>query len=384
MPIPEQRKDLRVGIKSGGTGIACRLLRLFALLWLSCRFLDAQGAATAFGDRQVVLETDAGTIVLEVYPSAAPNHVRKFLERVQNRFYEGTIFHRAVPGGMIQGGDPLTKDPARKELYGTGGLQELKFEPNPLPLAKGAVAAVLIPNQKDSAGAQFFLCVRDQLALNGQYTVFAQVAEGLDIASAISFQPADKDQKLLDRVAIRKAYLRDRPPPEVIPFTDTPAADLARYGARIQTDMGEIEVRFYPDAAPEHVRQFLRFARLGLYDGTLFQRVVPRFVVQAGLLASREPAVPEKYQPLRKPLRAEFSARKHERGILSMARGDDPDSAMDSFFVVLDSQPHLDNNYTVFGYVARGMEVADAISAVELKEEAPVKPIRIRVKVIEP
>ncbi len=372
--------------------VCCRLHFRSALLTLlllaaglACSSsLRAQESGPVLGSRQVVLETSDGKIILEVFPKAAPNHVQKFLERIESNFYVGTTFHRAVPGGIIQGGDPLTKDPSKRALYGTGGLKELKFEPNPLPLSKGMVAAVLIPNRKDSGGSQFFVCVNDQLQLNGQYTVFGRVEEGMEVVSAISFRTTDKEQKLEERVTIQKSYLRDRPAPEVIPFIDTPAGELAGYGALIQTDLGEIEVRFFAEAAPEHVRQFLRFAQLGFYDGTLFQRVVPKFVVQAGLLASRETAVPEKYKPWLKPLHAEFNKIKHERGILSMARGEDPHSAMDSFFIVLDSQPHLDDQYTAFGHVVKGMEVADAISAVELKEEAPVKPIRIRVKVLKP
>jgi cyclophilin family peptidyl-prolyl cis-trans isomerase len=363
---------------------AVRLLGWLIAALSGLSLLSAEEPAARLGNRQIVLETSAGSIVLEVYPLAAPNHVQKFLERVANHFYEGTIFHRAIPGGIIQGGDPLTKDPSKRTLYGTGGLQELKFEANPLPLTRGAMAAVLIPNQRDSAGSQFFICVHDQVQLNGQYTVFGQVAEGMEVVSAISTRPTDKDQKLEERVVLLKTYLRDRPAPEVIPFTDTPAGELSKYGARIQTDFGDIEVRFFAEDAPEHVRQFLRFAQLGLYNGTLFQRVVPKFVIQGGLLASREPAAPEKYKPLLRALHAEINAHKHERGILSMARGEDPHSGMDSFFIVLDSQPHLDDNYTVFGYVTKGMEVADSISAVELKEESPVKPVRLRIEVIQP
>jgi cyclophilin family peptidyl-prolyl cis-trans isomerase len=89
--------------------------------------------------------------------------------------YDGTTFHRAIRHGIIQGGDPLSKDPTAKEKYGTGGLNRLKPEINSQKHTRGAVSAVLVPNRPDSAGTQFFICISDQPALDGQYTVFARV-----------------------------------------------------------------------------------------------------------------------------------------------------------------------------------------------------------------
>ncbi len=171
--------------------------------------------------------------------------------------------------------------------------------------------------------------------------------------------------------------------PEVVPFVDTPVAELQKYRAVIHTALGDIRLAFYPQDAPEHVRQFLRFAKLGLYDGTTFLRVVPGFVLQGGLMDTRKPPVPDKYQPLLKPLKAEFNQHKHVRGILSMARTDDPNSGMDSFFIVLDTQPHLDGQYTAFGFVEVGMEVVDAIVARPVSGETPVDPVPLTVEVRE-
>ncbi len=88
--------------------------------------------------------------------------------------------------GIIQGGDPLSKDPAQAAKYGTGGLGVLRFEPNAEKHTRGAVSAVLVPGNRDSAGSQFFIAVTDQPALDGQYTVFARVAEGIAVAQKIS------------------------------------------------------------------------------------------------------------------------------------------------------------------------------------------------------
>jgi cyclophilin family peptidyl-prolyl cis-trans isomerase len=332
-------------------------------------------------DQQVVLETSRGEIIIDLYPAAAPNHVRKFVERVKSGFYSGTTFHRAIAYGIIQGGDPLSKDPSQRAAYGTGGLMELKQERNKISHKRGTLSAVLVPGNPDSAGSQFFICVTDQVQLDGQFTAFGRVVEGMEVVEKISQLPADAEQKLTERVEI-KARLRDRPPPEVIPFVDTPTEELAEYRAIISTELGEIELRFFAAEAPGHVRQFLRFARLGLYDGTTFHRVVPGFVLQGGMLATREAPVPAKHQEWLRNLPPEFNERRHIRGTLSMARGEEPDSAMDSFFIVLEEQPHLDGVYTAFGEVTRGMEIVEAIVSQPLDGETPTNPVRVAISVI--
>ncbi|HEV8130200.1 MAG TPA: peptidylprolyl isomerase [Acidobacteriota bacterium] len=332
--------------------------------------------------QQVVLETSTGIIVMEVFPGAAPNYVKKFLDRIDNGFYVGTTFHRAVPLGIIQGGDPLSRDPKKRDLYGTGGLNELKREPNQLSHVRGTVSGVLIPGNPDSAGSQFFICVTDQKQLDGQFTAFGRVVEGMEVVEKISQLPTDNEQRIEPRVEIAKTYLRDRPKPEPIPFAAATPEEMAKYRVVIATSLGNIEVALFPEVAPEHVRQFLRFAQLGLYDGTTFHRVVPRFVIQGGSISSRREPVPQRYAPLLKSLKAEFNSRLHVRGAVSMARTADPDSGMDSFFIVLEPQPQLDGKYSVFGQVVSGIDVVDAIASAPLNGERPIQQIEIRMKVI--
>src|SRR5882672_9950197 len=141
-------------------------------------------------NKQAVLDTSAGTIVFDLLADAAPNHVAHFITRAREGAYNGTIFHRVIANGIIQGGDPLSKDPAQSARYGTGGMRELRFERNGEQMSRGAVAATLAPSLPDSGGSQFFICIFDQLPLTGQYTVFARVAEGLNVAQKISQVPA--------------------------------------------------------------------------------------------------------------------------------------------------------------------------------------------------
>jgi peptidyl-prolyl cis-trans isomerase B (cyclophilin B) len=337
----------------------------------------AQSKNPIFGEKQVVIETNKGSIVLEVFPQEAPEHTTRFLERIRSSFYVGTTFHRGVRYGIIQGGDPLSRDQANFERYGSGGLGELDAEINDQSHVRGTVSAVLVPGNPDSAGSQFFICVTDQTQLDGQHTIFGRVVEGMEVAEQISTLEVDDQQRFLRRIEILKTYERPRPEPEKLPFADASPDELVQHTVRIKTDLGNVEIGFFPDTAAEHVRRFLQYSELGLYEGTTFHRVVPGFVIQGGSFYSRKPPVPEKYGSLMKPLKAEFNDKEHIRGIVSMARGEDPDSAIDSFFIVLEPQPSLDGKYTVFGYVVTGIDTVDGISQVPVRGEEPIFPVRI-------
>ena len=328
-------------------------------------------------NKQAVVTTSAGTFVIDLRPDLAPNHVAYFMKQARSGGYDGTIFHRVILRGLIQGGDPLSKDPAKSKLYGTGGLGVLKAEISSEKHTRGAVSAVLQPNKPDSAGTQFFVCASDQPALDGKHTIFGRVSEGMEVVQAISESPADANGRPNDRIEIRSVVIRDTPPPEPEPFAaDTPAS-LAQYRAVLETSAGAITVEFFPDKAPEHVRSFLRLASAGVLDGTSFHRVVRGFVVQTGWLTTRGPLT-QKQQKLVRPLQPEFSDAPHVKGILSMARGDDPASATTSFFIVTGNASSLDGKYTVFGRVVDGMAVVDAIEQAPLNGETPVTRIDLK------
>jgi peptidyl-prolyl cis-trans isomerase B (cyclophilin B) len=146
--------------------------------------------------------------------------------------------------------------------------------------------------------------------------------------------------------------------------------------------MGVITVSFSPDQAPNHVRNFLRLAQAGVYDGMAFHRVVKGFVIQSGHLPTRKEPLGEKQQSYIRPMKAEFSDQVHELGTLSMARTDDPDSATSSFFLVTARATALDGKYTVFGKVESGIEVVQKIEAVAVNGETPVERVELfRVRV---
>ena len=329
-------------------------------------------------NKQAVVETELGTIVIDLLAEAAPNHVGFFIKNAQDGTYVGTTFHRVVRQGIIQGGDPLSKDPAKVEAYGTGGFGVLRAERNAEKNSRGAVSAVVGGGNPDSGGTQFFICVADQPALDGTYDVFGRVSEGILVAQRISEIAADEKGRAKDRVAIRSVTIRDKPAVSPEPFSTESAAELSAYRAILQTSAGDIVLEFAPEKAPEHVRNFLRLAQAGVYNGMGVHRVAKGFVIQTGYLPSRSEPLSESQQRVVRNLQPEFNDTPHVKGTVSMARGDNPASADTSFFIVLGPSPVLDGKYTAFGRVADGLSVVDAIEQAPVNGEAPVTRIEIK------
>ncbi|MEO7191810.1 MAG: peptidylprolyl isomerase [Vicinamibacterales bacterium] len=356
-----------------------RLTILGALMWSQAAtrpvYFTAAGPVEAMRGKQAVVETSAGTIVIQLLPDAAPNHVALFMKLATEGAYAGTTFHRIVRYGVIQGGDPLSRDPARTAQYGTGGLNQLRFETNTERQTAGAVSAVLLNGQRDTAGAQFFICATDQPGLDGQYTVFGRVVDGLEVVQAISAAPADAQGRPLDRAEIRRVTIRDTPPE---PFVSATPAEMAAARVVLETTMGTIELEMLPDKAPETVRSFLRLADAGVYDGIKVHRVVPNFVVQTGALAYRIQPLTSAQQRLVHNMPPEFTDTPNVPGMASIARGDDPGSGSTSFFICIGQCRALDGKYTVFARVAAGQAVLDAMSGVPVNGEAPQTDIVVR------
>jgi peptidyl-prolyl cis-trans isomerase B (cyclophilin B) len=162
----------------------------------------SSGAETDARSPEAVVETDLGSFVIRLFPDVAPEHVRHFVETVRAGGYDGTVFHRAVPGQVIQGGDPLSKDPSREADYGRGGFGLLRAEPSKKSFTRGVVAAARCPTSPDTAGSQFFVVLTDQPALQGHYTLFGEVVSGMDVVDAIGDAGGD-DGKPRRRIEMR-------------------------------------------------------------------------------------------------------------------------------------------------------------------------------------
>jgi peptidyl-prolyl cis-trans isomerase B (cyclophilin B) len=169
-----------------------------------------------------VISTQFGDIVLEFFDDIAPKHVESFKLHAQNGYYNGTTFHRVIPGFMIQGGDPLTKSEDRSR-HGTGGNAakyfgigteseesswDLPAEFSATPHARG-ILSMARSNNPDSGGSQFFICVADARFLDNQYTVFGKVVSGMDVVDAIVSAPRDARDNPDDRIEM-KVRLEDK------------------------------------------------------------------------------------------------------------------------------------------------------------------------------
>ncbi len=153
-------------------------------------------------ETRAVIETKFGDIELRFFPDVAPNHVNNFIELAKKGFYDGTTFHRVIPGFMIQGGDPNSKNPD-KSKHGMGGPGYMvKAEFNDKPHKRGTLSMARAANP-DSAGSQFFICVADSFFLDKQYTVFGEVVSGMDVADKIVNQARDKRDNPMERVEMK-------------------------------------------------------------------------------------------------------------------------------------------------------------------------------------
>src|SRR5688500_5393307 len=175
-------------------------------LLMAARLVAAQAPAAASpsptATPEADVETEQGSFVIKLLPDVAPSHVAHFVKTARAGGYDGTTFHRIITRGIIQGGDPLTKDPKQTARYGTGGLGLLKAEFSERAFTRGTVAAARKPSGKDTGGSQFFICVVDQPSLTGQYTIFGEVVSGMDVVEKISDTPVDGD-KPRDRIEMK-------------------------------------------------------------------------------------------------------------------------------------------------------------------------------------
>lgn len=162
----------------------------------------ADEAPTPKPGTEATVETAIGSFVIHLRPDLAPGQVKYFLKTARSGGYEGTTFHRIVPGQVIQGGDPYSKDPAREAEYGRGGFGIVKAEVTKKGFTRGVVVAARCPTNRDSAGTQFFVVLADQPTLRGLYTIFGEVTSGLEVADAIGDQGGD-DGKPRRRVEMR-------------------------------------------------------------------------------------------------------------------------------------------------------------------------------------
>ncbi len=168
------------------------------------------------------------------------------------------------------------------------------------------------------------------------------------------------------------------------PFEKATVETMAAQCVKLDTEAGVIELEMFPESAPESVRGFLNLAATGALDTTTFNRVVPGFIIQGGDLGTHEKYTAELAKRAVRNVPDEPSQIKHERGIISMARADTPNSATTNFFILVGAATHLDGTFAAFGRVVSGLETVDAINKMPVENEKPAKPVRIKRAAVAP
>jgi peptidyl-prolyl cis-trans isomerase B (cyclophilin B) len=157
-----------------------------------------------------ILHTSMGDIILGFYPDAAPNHVDNFLDLSRSKFYDGTLFHRVFGGFMIQGGDPLTKDNNPANDGNGNGPRRIKAEFGSLPHTRGVLSMARRDKYPDSASCQFFIVHQDANSLDGKYSVFGYVMEGMDVVDRIAVTPTNENGRPNEDVVIHSVKVASR------------------------------------------------------------------------------------------------------------------------------------------------------------------------------
>ena len=346
----------------------------------AARSSQQTGATNELDNIEAVLDTSNGQIVIEFFAKDAPRHAEYFVKNARAGAYDGTTFHRLVKNGLIQGGDPLSKNPRDRARYGTGGLNAgLPDEVNRNKHIPGAVSSVLAAVRAGAndvkpgtSGAQFFIVLNAgpaQANLDSTFTVFGRVVEGMEVASSISTSPASAAGVANDRIEIKKVTIREK----------TPTLDqMKAMSATIETSLGNVKLQLLPESAPNTARAFVHYARSGMYDGTSFFRVSQKYFLEAGYLGDWPQDSPNrKRQFALWPVTADKSDLKQERGIVSMRQAQDGTTSW-YFFIISKDNPALDGKHVPFAKVIEGLDTVDKIADADVDGDKPKQRIEIK------
>jgi peptidyl-prolyl cis-trans isomerase B (cyclophilin B) len=345
------------------------------------KYTSQSPPSSDYANLEAVIETSRGQTVIEFFPEDAPRHVEYFVKQAREGAYDGTTFHRVVEYALIQGGDPLSKNPRSRAQYGTGGLNAgLPDEVNKNKHITGAVSAALQldranPNEVKSgtSGMQFFIVLNAgtaQSKLDSKFTVFGRAVEGLDVVASISTAPANKTTGIVsERIEIKKITIREKSPT---------VEQMKAMQATLETSLGTMKLQLMPEAAPNTTRSFVRYARSGMYDGTTFFRVSQKYYTEAGYLDAWPPDSPNRKRFFSLwPTMFEKNDVKQLRGTVSMRQVQDGITSY-YFIIISKDNPALDGKHVPFAKVVEGLETLDKIVEAEAENDQPKQRIEIK------
>ena len=307
-----------------------------------------------------------GTIEIDLYGNVAPITVVNFAKLANEGFYNGLTFHRIIEGFMMQGGCPngLGNGGSGKNI--TGEFSSNGVE-NTISHVRGVISMARSGNQYydyyyyDTASSQFFIMHEDSPHLDGDYAAFGMVTSGMSVVDEIctSAQPTDdngtiskENQPVIKSVTVE--CLDDKFKEETPVVTHEAVIEIENYGV--------IKLNLYGNVAPITVENFEKLANEGFYNGLTFHRIMEGFMMQGGCPdgdGTGDSGTDIKGEFLTNHVYTNMVS--HVRGVISMARGNEPDSASCQFFIMHKDSPHLDYNYAAFGIVIEGIEIVDRI-----------------------
>ncbi len=291
-----------------------------------------------------------GTIELDLYGKEAPITVDNFDYLANLGFYEGLTFHRIIEGFMMQGGGFDTNGEERRAFEIDGEFSANGVE-NRILHERGVISMAR-SNDMNSASSQFFIMHEEAPHLDGSYAAFGKVTKGMEIVDKIckDARPVDSNgsMRVEDRPII-KSVIVDK----ILTPTHTAKIEIANYGI--------IELELYGNDAPITVANFEKLANEGFYEGLTFHRIISGFMMQGG--GFDESGNHKEADTIKGEFWANGTKNPvlHRRGVISMARSNDANSASSQFFIMHETSPHLDHSYAGFGRVTAGIEIVDKI-----------------------
>ena len=337
----------------------------------SCK-MDDIGSDPVYVEMNV---KDFGTIILELDPASAPKTVKNFVKLVNKGYYDGLTFHRVMSGFMIQGGMSNEECDTVKGEFSSNGYTKNNIS------HKRGVISMARTDDPNSATSQFFICNADATFLDGNYAAFGRVVEGMAVVDKITTKTepyantyynnvilSEANRAVIESVRVLKDYTPPAEPEDVAPPTE-PEPEVTEpfveenpvYAEMKIADHGTMVIELCPTAAPVTVANFVKLVNAGFYDGLTFHRVIEDFMIQGGDPDANGSGGSDE------EIFGEFASNgynnpiKHERGVISMARAYDPDSASSQFFIMHETSSQLDGNYAAFGRVISGLEVVDSV-----------------------
>jgi peptidyl-prolyl cis-trans isomerase B (cyclophilin B) len=328
-----------------------------------------------------------GKITIQLFPEVAPNTVNNFLELAQDGFYDGVLMHRVIEDFMIQGGDP--------EGNGTGnagytiqGEFSLTGYQNDLSHFRGVISMAR-SQVYDSASSQFFIVHKDADFLDGSYAAFGGIVDGFDTLDDIATTATTNDTPDTDiyikGIEVNLNGYKMRETSVVKPLSADfflPGEFRSEENPQVlitYADDQEILIELFPSEAPVTVDNFLRLVEEGFYDGLIMHRIIADFMIQGGDPDGDGTGGDGTL------IKGEFKSNgidnclSHVRGVISMARSSEPNSASSQFFIVHKDSTFLDGSYAAFGAIVTGFETLDYYASVETNaSDRPLEEVVIK------